>query len=117
MKCGGTPRHKRVRAPGSSKTTELEEVPTRSSGFGCALLHNSWAPGAGEFYRSVGNILLSHLLGAQLYHDETARHIDDQGQRTMLAERLRECGRRSYLIPGCGSDHRLAAAISAAHTR
>jgi 1-aminocyclopropane-1-carboxylate deaminase len=76
-------------------------------GLGCALLHNTWAPDAGEFYRSVGNILLSHLLGAQLYHDETARHIDDQGQLTMLAERLREDGRRPYLIPGGGSDHRL----------
>lgn len=29
MKCGGTPRHKRVRARGSFKTTELEEVPMR----------------------------------------------------------------------------------------
>src|SRR5438876_2084672 len=29
MRCGGTPRHRRVRARGSFKTTELEEVPMR----------------------------------------------------------------------------------------
>jgi 1-aminocyclopropane-1-carboxylate deaminase len=76
-------------------------------GLGCALLHNAWAPAPGQESQSVGNILLSHLLGAQLYVDEAARHIDDQGRLEELAERLRRDGRRPYVIPGGGSDHRL----------
>jgi len=76
-------------------------------GLGCALLHNSWTRDAGEHYRSVGNILISHLVGAELYHDELERSIEDEGRLAELAERLREEGRRPYLIPGGGSDHRL----------
>jgi 1-aminocyclopropane-1-carboxylate deaminase len=76
-------------------------------GLDCALLHNSWTPDAGEYYRSVGNILLSDLLGAQLYHDALERPIEDQGRLEELGERLREEERRPYVIPGGGSDHRL----------
>jgi 1-aminocyclopropane-1-carboxylate deaminase len=76
-------------------------------GLGCALLHNSWTPDAGEQYRRVGNILFSHLLGAELYYDELERSIEDEGRLAELAERLRAEGRRPYLIPGGGSDHRV----------
>jgi 1-aminocyclopropane-1-carboxylate deaminase len=76
-------------------------------GLGCALLHNSWTPDAGEHYRTVGNVLFSHLLGAELYYDELERPIEDDGRLAELAERLRTEGRRPYVIPGGGSDHRL----------
>src|SRR2546423_9824896 len=73
-------------------------------GLGCALLHNSWTPDAGEYYPSVGNILLSDLLGARLYYDALERPIDDQGRLAELGERLRLEGRRSHYIPRGGVD-------------
>src|SRR5207248_2816885 len=57
--------------------------------------------------RLAANILISHLVGAELYHDPTPRHIEDEGRLATLAKRLRSQGRRPYLIPGGASDHRL----------
>jgi 1-aminocyclopropane-1-carboxylate deaminase len=76
-------------------------------GLRCALLHNSWTPDAGEHYRSVGNILFSYLLGADLFYDDLERSIEDEGRLAELAARLGAEGRRTYLIPGGGSDHLL----------
>jgi 1-aminocyclopropane-1-carboxylate deaminase len=76
-------------------------------GLGCALLHNAWVPDAGEQYRRVGNVLLSELLGAELYHDATERPVGDPGDLDALAQRLRDDGRRPYVIPGGASDHPL----------
>ena len=76
-------------------------------GLRCALLHNGWAPPPGPNYRTVGNFLLSGLMGAELYVDEVRRHIDDPGELDTLTDQLREQGRRPYLIPGGASDHPL----------
>jgi len=38
-------------------------------GLDCVLLHNNWVPASGSYYNLVGNVLLSDLLGAQLYYD------------------------------------------------
>ena len=45
----------------------------------CALLHCAWTKDAGPQYREIGNVLLSSLMGAELYVDETPRPIEDQG--------------------------------------
>jgi hypothetical protein len=37
----------------------------------CSLLHFGWAKDAGPMYRRTGHILLSSLMGADLYLDET----------------------------------------------
>ncbi len=76
-------------------------------GLKCALLHYAWTEDAGPHYRSVGNILLSHTMGAELYVDETPRPIEDQGPLQEFCTYLRDLGHRPYLIPGGASEHRL----------
>jgi 1-aminocyclopropane-1-carboxylate deaminase len=73
----------------------------------CSLLHFGWAKDAGPMYRRTGNILLSSLLGAELYLDETQRPIEDQGPLVGFVEWLRSAGHSPYLIPGGASEHRL----------
>jgi 1-aminocyclopropane-1-carboxylate deaminase len=73
----------------------------------CSLLHFGWTKDAGPSYRRTGNILLSSLMGADLYLDETPRPIEDQGPLAEFGERLRQAGHSPYLIPGGGSEHRL----------
>ena len=76
-------------------------------GLRCALLHCAWTSDAGPGYRRVGNILLSSILGAELYLDERERPIEDQSPLDGLVEHLRQQGRKPYLIPGGGSEHPL----------
>ena len=73
----------------------------------CSLLHIGWAKDAGPMYRRTGNVLLSSLMGADLYLDETPRPIEDQGPLVGFVERLRRAGHSPYLIPGGASEHRL----------
>lgn len=73
----------------------------------CALLHFSWADDAGPLYRQSGNILLSSLMGADLYVDETERPIEDQSPLLAFAAKLKKAGHTPYLIPGGASEHRL----------
>ncbi|MEM7257698.1 MAG: D-cysteine desulfhydrase family protein, partial [Pseudomonadota bacterium] len=76
-------------------------------GLKCALLHCAWTEDAGPNYRAVGNVLLSHLMGAELYVDETERPIEDQGPLEEFIAALRAQGHHPYLIPGGASEHRL----------
>ncbi|MEE4300659.1 MAG: D-cysteine desulfhydrase family protein [Pseudomonadales bacterium] len=76
-------------------------------GLRCALLHFAWSEDAGPHYRQVGNLLLSHLMGADLHVEETPRPIEDQGPLEGFCEQLRREGRRPYAIPGGASEHRL----------
>ena len=76
-------------------------------GLKCALLHCAWTKDAGPHYRSVGNVLLSHLMGADLYIDETERPIEDQGPLENFIAHLEGQGHRPYLIPGGASEHPL----------
>jgi 1-aminocyclopropane-1-carboxylate deaminase len=73
----------------------------------CALLHFAWTKDAGPLYRQSGNILLSSLMGAELYLDETDRPIEDQSPLLGFAENLRRSGHNPYLIPAGASEHRL----------
>jgi len=73
----------------------------------CALLHFGWTKDAGPLYRQTGNILLSSLMGAELYLDETERPVEDQSPLLEFVENLRRSGHNPYLIPGGGSEHRL----------
>jgi 1-aminocyclopropane-1-carboxylate deaminase len=76
-------------------------------GLKCALLHCAWTKDASPTYRQVGNILISHIMGAELYVDETERPIDDQGPLQQFMARLRQQGHKPYLIPGGASEHHL----------
>ncbi len=73
----------------------------------CALLHFGWAKDAGPLYRQSGNILLSSLMGAKLYLDETERSVEDQSPLLEFVEKLKQAGHNPYLIPAGASEHRL----------
>ncbi len=90
-----------------SNHTRQTAAAAARAGLGCALLHNAWTPDAGAHYRRTGNVLLSALLGAELFADRTERPLGDAGELHLLAEELRARGRRPYVIPGGASDHRL----------
>jgi 1-aminocyclopropane-1-carboxylate deaminase len=90
-----------------SNHTRQTAAAAAKCGLKCALLHFGWAEDAGPHYRTVGNILLSHTMGAELYVDETPRPIEDQGPLEEFCEYLRDLGHRPYLIPGGASEHRL----------
>lgn len=75
--------------------------------FKCALLHFAWTTDAGPLYRRTGNVLLSSLMGAELYLDETERPIEDQSPLLEFTEKLRQSGHKPYLIPAGASEHRL----------
>lgn len=77
------------------------------AGLRCALLHCSWTQDAGPNYRKVGNILISHILKADLYVDGTERPIDDQGPLKEFITYLKSEGHKPCLIPGGASEHHL----------
>ena len=90
-----------------SNLTRQTAAAAAKAGLKCALLHCAWTRDAGPNYRSVGNVLLSHLMGAELYIDDVERPIEDQGPLDEFVEHLTKQGHRPYLIPGGASEHRL----------
>ncbi|HRV72208.1 MAG TPA: D-cysteine desulfhydrase family protein [Thermovirgaceae bacterium] len=87
-----------------SNHTRQTAAAANRAGLACALLHCGWTGDAGLFYRRAGNILLSSLLGAELFLDEKERPIEDQGPLDVLFEHLRSRGQKPYLISGGASD-------------
>ena len=73
----------------------------------CALLHIGWTGDAGPMYRQVGNILLSSIMGAELFLDETEISIEDESPLSEFCDYLRKRGHLPYLIPPGASEHRL----------
>ncbi|MEM7563050.1 MAG: pyridoxal-phosphate dependent enzyme [Pseudomonadota bacterium] len=90
-----------------SNHTRQTAAAAAKSGLKCALLHCAWTKDAGSQYRKVGNVLLSHLMGAELYVDETERPIEDQGPLDEFIKKLEAQGHKPYLIPGGASEHPL----------
>lgn len=90
-----------------SNHTRQTAAAAAKAGLKCALLHCAWTEDAGPQYRAVGNVLISHLIGADLYVEDTERPIEDQGPLEEFMAHLEEQGHRPYLIPGGASEHRL----------
>jgi 1-aminocyclopropane-1-carboxylate deaminase len=90
-----------------SNHTRQTAAAAAKSGLKCSLLHCAWAKDAGLHYRAVGNILISHLIGADLFVEETERPIEDESPLEAFVDRFREQGHKPYLIPGGASEHRL----------
>lgn len=90
-----------------SNHTRQTAAAAASAGIKCALLHCAWTEDAGPNYRQIGNVLLSSLMGAELYIDETKRPIEDQGPLEEFMAHLRGQGHNPYLIPGGASEHPL----------
>lgn len=92
-----------------SNHTRQTAAAAARAGLKCALLHCAWTQDAGPQYREIGNVLLSSLMGAELYVDETPRPIEDQGPLDDFMAHLSAQGHRPYLIPGGASEHPLGA--------
>lgn len=90
-----------------SNHTRQTAAAAARTGLKCALLHFGWTEDAGPGYRDVGNLLLSSLMGAQLFVDDTPRPIEDQGPLSEFCDHLAGLGHRPYAIPGGASEHRL----------
>ena len=90
----------------SNHTRQTAAAAARSN-LKCALLHFGWTEDAGPLYRQTGNILLSSLMGAELYLDDIKRPIEDQGPLLKFVEQLRSRGHNPYLVPAGASEHRL----------
>lgn len=90
-----------------SNHTRQTAAAAAKAGLKCALLHCAWTKDAGPNYRTVGNVLLSHMMGADLYIEETERPIEDQGPLEEFIAHLEGQGHTPYLIPGGASEHRL----------
>ena len=90
-----------------SNHTRQTAAAAAKAGLRCALLHYAWTADAGPGYRKVGNILLSSILGADLYVDNQTRPIEDQGPLAEFGEYLQAKGHHPYLIPGGASEHPL----------
>lgn len=73
----------------------------------CALLHFGWTEDVGPNYRQVGNILLSSIMGAELFLDDIERPIEDQSPLIDFCELQKNLGNTPYLIPAGASEHRL----------
>lgn len=90
----------------SNHTRQTAAVAAKA-GLKCSLMHYGWTKDAGPNYRKVGNILLSSIMGADLYVDDTPRPIEDQGPLEEFCSYLEGKGHKPYLIPGGGSEHAL----------
>lgn len=90
----------------SNHTRQTAAIAAKA-GLKCALLHFGWTKDAGPNYRKVGNILLSSIMGADLYVDDTPRPIEDQGPLEEFCNYLKNKGHKPYLIPGGASEHPL----------
>lgn len=90
-----------------SNLTRQTAAAAAKAGMKCALLHCAWTKEAGPLYRQVGNLLISHLIGAELYVEETRRPIEDQSPLNDFVVHLKNQGHRPYPIPGGASEHRL----------
>jgi len=90
-----------------SNHTRQTAAAAAKAGLKCALLHCAWTRDAGPQYRQVGNLLLSRLMGADLYADETERPIEDQGPLVDFVARLKDEGHQPYQVPAGASEHPL----------
>ena len=90
-----------------SNHTRQTAAAAAKSGMKCALLHYGWTKDAGPNYRKVGNILLSSIMGADLYVDDKERPIEDQGPLAEFGEYLESKGQKPYLITGGASENKL----------
>ncbi len=88
-----------------SNHTRQTAAAAAKAGLKCALLHCAWTKDAGPLYRETGNILLSSMMGAELYYDPTIRPIDDQGPLDEMVEYLENQGHKPYMISGGASEH------------
>jgi 1-aminocyclopropane-1-carboxylate deaminase/D-cysteine desulfhydrase-like pyridoxal-dependent ACC family enzyme len=90
-----------------SNHTRQTAAAAAKCGLKCSLLHFGWTKDAGPQYRQVGNILLSSIMGAELFLDDVERPIEDQSPLADFCEHLREIGHRPYLVPAGASEHPL----------
>ena len=72
------------------------------AGLDCVVLLERRVPGQGDNYEQTGNVFLDRLLGAEIEFRAAGLDMDAEAER--LVQKLREQGRKPYLIPGGGSN-------------
>jgi 1-aminocyclopropane-1-carboxylate deaminase len=76
-------------------------------GLGCVLVQEHWVDWADPGYETVGNILLSRIMGADVRLDPAGFDIGIRASWEEALESVRERGGKPYAIPAGASDHPL----------
>ncbi len=71
-------------------------------GLGCAALLERRVEGYGDQYDSTGNVMFDRLFGADLRYVEVGTDMD--GACQALAQEIEARGKKTYMIPGGGSN-------------
>jgi 1-aminocyclopropane-1-carboxylate deaminase len=76
-------------------------------GLGCVLVQEHWVDWDDPGYETVGNILLSRIMGADVRLDPAGFDIGIRASWEEALESVRERGGKPYAIPAGASDHPL----------
>lgn len=76
-------------------------------GLACVLVQEHWVDWGGEGYETVGNILLSRIMGADVRLSPAGFDIGLRPSWEEALESVRESGGTPYAIPAGASDHAL----------
>ncbi len=90
-----------------SNHTRQVAAAAAKAGLKCVLVQESWVAWDDPVYDSVGNILLSRIMGAdvQLVQSEFGIGFKESWENTLKT--IQEAGGKPYPIPAGASDHRL----------
>jgi 1-aminocyclopropane-1-carboxylate deaminase len=90
----------------SNHTRQVAAVAAKL-GLGCVLVQEHWVEWPDAVYDKVGNILLSRLMGADVWLDPAGFDIGIRPSREEALASVVESGGRPYAIPAGASDHPL----------
>ena len=100
----------------SNHTRQVAAVAARL-GLGCVLVQESWVDWPDVTYDRVGNIQLSHIMGADVRLVEAGFGIGFKESWEQALADVEAGGGTPYAIPAGASDHDLAASASRAGRR
>jgi 1-aminocyclopropane-1-carboxylate deaminase len=90
----------------SNHTRQVAAVAARL-GLGCVLVQEHWVDWEDPGYETVGNILLSRIIGADVRLDPAGFDIGIRESWEQALESVRDAGGKPYAIPAGASDHPL----------
>jgi 1-aminocyclopropane-1-carboxylate deaminase len=90
----------------SNHTRQVAAVAARL-GLGCVLVQEHWVEWPDVIYDKVGNILLSHIMGADVRLDPSGFDIGIRKSWETALASVEEAGGKPYAIPAGASDHPL----------
>src|SRR5690242_8433103 len=90
----------------SNHTRQVAAVAARL-GLGCVLVQEHWVDWEDLGYETVGNILLSRIMGADVRLDPAGFDIGIRRSWEQALQSVRDVGSKPYAIPAGASDHPL----------